>query len=53
MHQLELWGDDHQKQARLLNAVDELRDRFGRNIIQRAGRMPSSKESEQEPPDSD
>ncbi len=53
MHQLELWGDDHQKQARLLNAVDELRDRFGRNIIQRAGRMPSPKESEQEPPESD
>lgn len=53
MHQLELWGDDHQKQARLLNAVDELRDRFGRNIIQRAGRMPSPKKSEQEPPESD
>ncbi|MBG0771320.1 MAG: DNA polymerase IV [Anaerolineaceae bacterium] len=53
MHQLELWGDDHQKQARLLNAMDELRDRFGRNIIQRAGRMPSPKESEQDPPESE
>ncbi|QRN84061.1 DNA polymerase IV [Chloroflexota bacterium] len=53
MHQLELWGDDHQRQARLLNAMDELRDRFGRNIIQRAGRIPSPKESEQKPPESE
>jgi DNA polymerase-4 len=36
VHQLQLWDDDHQKQASLLNAVDELRERFGRDIIQRA-----------------
>jgi nucleotidyltransferase/DNA polymerase involved in DNA repair len=36
VHQLQLWDDDHQKQANLLNAMDELRERFGRDIIQRA-----------------
>jgi len=51
MHQLELWGDDHQKQARLLSAVDELRDRFGRDIIQRARRIPPSKSPNQGQPD--
>ena len=50
MHQLELWGDDHQKQARLLNAVDELRDRFGRDIIQRARRIPPPKSPDQDQP---
>jgi DNA polymerase-4 len=43
VHQLELWGDDHQKQAKLLNAVDELRDKYGRNIIQRARRVNPSR----------
>jgi DNA polymerase-4 len=45
VHQLELWGDDHQKQAKLLNAVDELRDKFGRDIIQRAQRVDPSRKS--------
>lgn len=36
VHQLHLWGDDYQKEAKLVNAVDELRERFGRDIIQRA-----------------
>jgi len=53
IHQLELWGDEHQKQARLLNAVDELRDRFGRDIIQRAGKMPSPKSSNEERPETE
>ncbi len=39
VHQLGLWGDDHQKEAHLLNAVDELRERFGKGIIQRAHHM--------------
>ena len=51
MHQLELWGDDHQKQARLLSVVDELRDRFGRDIIQRARRISPSKSPNQGQPD--
>lgn len=45
VHQLELWGDEHQKQAKLLNAVDELRDKYGRDIIQRARRIDPSKKS--------
>ncbi|MFN2303838.1 MAG: DNA polymerase IV [Anaerolineales bacterium] len=36
VHQLHLWEDDHQKEANLLNAVDDLRQRFGRDIIKRA-----------------
>lgn len=39
IHQLGLWSDDHQKKARLVNAVDELRDRFGKGIIQRADHL--------------
>ena len=45
MHQLELWGDDHQKQARLLNAMDELRDKYGRDIIKRARRINPKKDT--------
>jgi DNA polymerase-4 len=45
IHQLELWGDDHQRQAKLLNAVDELRDKYGRDIIQRARRVNPSRKS--------
>jgi len=39
VYQLSLWEDDHQKEENLLNAVDELRERFGRNIIKRAGQV--------------
>jgi DNA polymerase-4 len=38
-HQLGLWEDEHQRQADLLNAVDELREKYGRDIIQRARRV--------------
>jgi DNA polymerase-4 len=37
--QLGLWDDKPQKEANLLNAVDELRERYGRDIIQRANRV--------------
>lgn len=37
--QLSLWDDTHQKEADLLNAVDELRERYGKDIIQRANRV--------------
>jgi len=36
VHQLGLWDDDHQKEADLLHAVDNLRERFGGEIIKRA-----------------
>lgn len=35
-HQLSLWDDDQQKERKLLTAVDELRERFGKDIIKRA-----------------
>ena len=38
-HQLGLWEDEHQRQADLLNAMDELREKYGRDIIQRARRV--------------
>ena len=37
--QLGLWDDAPQKEVNLLNAVDELRERYGRDIIQRANRV--------------
>jgi len=37
--QLGLWDDTPQKEASLLTAVDKLRERYGRDIIQRANRV--------------
>jgi DNA polymerase IV len=44
IHQLGLWSDDHQKKARLVNAVDDLRERFGKDIIQRADHLYGQKD---------
>ena len=44
IHQLGLWSDDHQKKARLVNAMDDLRERFGKDIIQRADRLKNPKD---------
>ena len=41
--QLGLWDDTHQKEADLLSAVDELRERYGRDIIRRANRVKKEK----------
>lgn len=38
-HQLGLWDDDYQKEAKLIDAVDELREKFGRDIIKRADQV--------------
>lgn len=35
VYQLSLWEEDHQKEADLLNAVDHLRERYGRDVIKR------------------
>ncbi len=48
VHQLYLWEDDYQKEAKLVNAVDELRERFGRDIIQRADKL-KNKKKDREP----
>jgi DNA polymerase-4 len=38
-HQLSLWNDDYQKDTKLIHAVDELRERFGKDIIKRANQV--------------
>lgn len=38
-HQLGLWDDDYQKEAKLIDAVDELREKFGRDIIKRGDQV--------------
>lgn len=43
--QLGLWDDVHQKEADLLSAVDELRERYGRDIIKRASRVKKEQSS--------
>ncbi len=48
VHQLQLWDDDYQKEAKLVNAVDDLRERFGQDIIQRADSF-SKKNREKKP----
>lgn len=42
-YQLNLWDDEHQKEANLLNAMDELRERFGKDIIKRGGQNDKKK----------
>jgi len=43
VHQLHLWGDEHLKEADLLNAVDDLRKRYGKGIIKRAQTLSNRK----------
>ena len=52
VHQLYLWGNEHQKEADLLNAVDDLRKRYGRGIIKRAQTL-SNHEGGKEPEEDD
>lgn len=40
LHQLSLWDTPPEKERRLLEAVDELRNRYGEQIIRRASRLP-------------
>jgi DNA polymerase IV len=51
VHQLGLWEDDHQKEAKLLNAMDKLRERFGGDIIKRAHYL--DKNQQDKPPKTD
>ncbi len=44
VHQLGLWDDDHQKEADLLDAVDQLKERFGKDVIKRARHIHRSKD---------
>lgn len=49
VHQLGLWDDDYQKESNLINALDELRARYGGQIIKRGGQL--SKSDRKKPPD--
>jgi DNA polymerase-4 len=46
IHQLTLWKDDHQKEAKLMQAVDQLKQRYGKNIIKRAHNLPENNQDE-------
>lgn len=48
-YQLGLWDEAHQKELKLLTAVDALRERFGREIIKRAHQV--DKPHENDPPE--
>ena len=48
-HQLNLWEDDYQKEVSLTNAVDQLKERYGSNIIKRARNI--SKKDKRKPPE--
>jgi len=43
--QLSLWGNDESKKEDLTKAVDDLRDRFGKDIIKRADTLKTKKKS--------
>lgn len=45
-YQLGLWDDDHQKELKLLTAVDALRERYGREIIKRAHQVDTTHEND-------
>jgi hypothetical protein len=38
LHQLELWGTDTEKSRRLQEALDRVRDKYGKKAIQRGKR---------------
>jgi len=45
-HQLGLWDDDYQKEVKLIDAVDELREKFGKDIIKRGNQIKKQKTSD-------
>jgi DNA polymerase-4 len=46
VHQLGLWDDDYQKEANLIDAVDELREKFGKGIIKRGDQVSRRKKND-------
>ena len=51
-HQLSLWDDDFQKKTNLLNALDGLRERYGKDIITRANKFQNTDTEEENSEDS-
>ncbi len=48
IYQPSLWGDQHEKRANLIKAMDNLRERYGRDIIKHARHLQSSKQDKTE-----
>lgn len=48
IHQLTLWEDSHERKASLLNTVDDLRERYGADIIKRAIQLNDKRHPSQE-----
>lgn len=44
VHQMTLWETPNEKERKLLTALDDLREKYGRNAIQRAENLQSQKE---------
>jgi len=42
--QMGLWDDAFQEKSKLANAIDSLKDRYGKKIIQRASQLEKSKD---------
>lgn len=41
VHQMTLWETPNEKERKLLSALDDLREKFGRNAVQRAENLPN------------
>jgi DNA polymerase-4 len=51
IHQLSLWDDQFERDTNLLKAVDQLKERYGSDIIKRARSIPKEYPQDKEPKD--
>jgi len=47
--QLSLWDDDQAEKEKLANAIDQLKEKYGQDVIKRASMMKNPKESDSSP----
>jgi len=47
--QLSLWDDDQTEKEKLANAIDQLKEKYGQDVIKRASMMKNPKESDSSP----
>jgi len=47
--QLSLWDDDQTEKEKLANAIDQLKEKYGQDVIKRASMMKAPKESDSSP----
>ncbi len=45
-HQLSLWDDDYQKEVKLIDAVDELREKFGKDVVKHGNQLTRKSKNE-------